>query len=97
MAWEGPDETAHGGGGSVGCFSLDTGGVGTCCSAGEYGLKIQGSEPVCGWGVLGKLASLSAAEVIALSTDCSNLLTSVVSSSELFSLSEVSGWSSSDA
>jgi hypothetical protein len=88
---------ACGGGSSVGCFPLDTGGVGTCYSAGECGLEIRGSELVCGWGVLGKLASLSAAEVIAFSTDCSNLLTSAVLSSESFSLSEVSGWSSSDA
>jgi hypothetical protein len=40
---------------------------------------------------------LSVADVIASSTDHSNSLTLAVSSSELFSLSEVSGWSSSDA
>jgi hypothetical protein len=96
VGWEGPDETACGGGGGAGCFPLDTGGVGTCCS-GECGLEIQGSELSCNCGVPGKLASLSVAEVIAHSTDCSNLLTLAVSSSELFSLSEVSGWSSSDA
>jgi hypothetical protein len=39
MGWEGLDETAHGGGGGVGCFPLDTGGVGTCCS-GECDLEI---------------------------------------------------------
>ena len=78
------------GNGGAGCFPFDMGGVGTCCSR-ECGLEIQGSEPVCGWGVLGKLANLSAAEVIAFSADCSNLWTSAVSSSEPFSLSEVSG------
>jgi hypothetical protein len=40
VGWEGPDEMAHGDGGSAGCFPLDTGGVGTCCSAGECGLEI---------------------------------------------------------
>jgi hypothetical protein len=98
VGWEGPDDMVHGGGGGgAGCFSLDTSGVGTCCSIGECGLKIQGSGLVCSWGVLGKLASLSAVEVIALSADCNNLLTLVVSPSELFSSSEDLVCSSSDA
>jgi hypothetical protein len=96
MGWEGPDKMAQGGGSGVGCFPLDTGGVGTCCSARECGLEIRGSELSCSWGVLGKLASLFTAEVIARSADCSNLLTLAVSPSELFSLSEFSGYSSSD-
>jgi hypothetical protein len=94
---KGPNEMAHGGGGSAGYFPLDIGGIGTCRSAGEYGLEIQGSELSCSWGVLGKLANLSATEVIASSADRSNLLTLAVSFSELFSLSEVSGYSFSDA
>jgi hypothetical protein len=89
VGWEGPDEIACGGSGA-GCFPLDTGGVGTCCS-GECGLEIQESEPSCSWGVPGRLASLSIAEVIAFSVNCSNSLTLAVSPSELFSLSEVSG------
>jgi hypothetical protein len=40
VGWEGPDEMAHGGGGGAGCFPLDIGGVGTCCSAGECDLEI---------------------------------------------------------
>jgi hypothetical protein len=95
VGWEGLDETARGGGGGAGCFPLDTGGVGICCS-GECGLEIQESKLSCNCGVPGKLASLSVAEVIASSTDCSNSLTLAVSSSELLSLSEVSGWSSLD-
>jgi hypothetical protein len=87
VGFEGPDDTVYGD--SIGCFPLDTGDVGTCCSVGECGLKIQESELSCNWGVLGKLASLSVAEVIARSADYSSLLTVVVSSSDLFSLSEV--------
>jgi hypothetical protein len=85
---------AHGGGGA-GCFPLDTGGVRICCSR-ECGLEIRGSKLSCSWGVPGKLASLSVAEVIASSTDRSNSLTLAVLSSELLPLSEVSGFSSSD-
>jgi hypothetical protein len=92
VGWEGLDNMARG----AGCFPFDTGGVGTCCS-GECGLKIRGSELSCNCGVPGRLASLSVAEVIASSADHSNLLTRAVSSSELPSLSEVSGQSSSDA
>jgi hypothetical protein len=86
---------ACGGSGGVGCFPLDMGGVGTCCSE-ECGLEIQGSKLSCSWGVLGKLASLLVAEVIASSADRSNLLTLAVSFSELLLLSEVSGSFSSD-
>jgi hypothetical protein len=93
--WEGLDEMIRGGGGGAGCFPLDIGGVGTCCS-GECGLEIRESELSCNCGVPGKLASLSVAEVIASSTDHNNSLTLAVSLSELSSLSEVSGWSSSD-
>jgi hypothetical protein len=89
-----PNEVARGG--DAGCFPLDIGGVGTCCSAGECGLEIRGSKLSCNWGVPGKLASLSVAEVIAFSVDCNNLLTLAVLLSDSFSLSEVSGCSSSD-
>jgi hypothetical protein len=85
----------QGGGGGTGCFPLDTGGVGTCCS-GECGLEIRESKLSCNCGVPGKLASLSVVEVIASSADCNNSLTLAVSLSELSSLSEVSGWSSLD-
>jgi hypothetical protein len=93
VGWEGPDETACGGGG-VGCFPLETGGVGIC--SGECDLEIRESKLVCGWGVLGRLASLSTAKVIASSVDYNSSLTLAVSPSELLSLSEVSGFSSSD-
>jgi hypothetical protein len=69
------NDTAHGNSDSASCFPLDTGDVGTCCSVGECGLEIQGSELSCNWGVPGKLANLSTAEVIAHSVDRSNLLT----------------------
>jgi hypothetical protein len=95
VGWEGLDETAQGGGGGARCFPLDIGGVGACCS-GECGLEIRGSELSCNCGVPGRLASLSVAEVIAFSADCSSSLTLAVSSSELSSLS-VSEWCSSDA
>jgi hypothetical protein len=94
---ERPDEVAYGGGGGVGCFPLDTAGVGTCPISGEGCLKIQGSKLSCIWGVLGKLANLSAAEVIAYSADHSNLSTLAVSSSDSFSLLEASESFVSDA
>jgi hypothetical protein len=97
---ERPDEVACGGSGSVGCFLLDTGGVGTCLISGEDCLEIQESELSCNWGVPSKLASLSAAEVIACSTDHSNSSTLAVLSSDSlfsFSLSETSESSVSDA
>jgi hypothetical protein len=96
MGWEGPAEMARGGGGGgAGCFPLGIGDAGSCCS-GECGLETQESELVCGWGVLGKLASLSVAEVIASSMDHNNSLTLAVSFSKLLPLSGVSGFSSSD-
>jgi hypothetical protein len=55
--------------------------VGTCCS-GESGQEIRGSELSYNCGVPGRLVSLSVAEVIAASADCSSLLTLAVSSSE---------------
>jgi hypothetical protein len=67
----------------VGCFPLDTDGVETYLASKEGCLKIWGSELSCNWGVPGKLASLSAAEVIACSMDHSNLLTLAVLSSDL--------------
>jgi hypothetical protein len=99
VGFEGPDDTAcgSGGGGGVGYFPLDTGDVGTCHSVGECGLKIRGSGLPCNWGVPGKLASLSAVEVIASSADYSNLLTLVVLPSNSFSLSELVEYSSLDA
>jgi hypothetical protein len=87
---ESSDEVAHGGGGGVGCFPLDTYYV-----SGEGCLKIRGSKLSCNWGVLGKLASLSAVEVIACSADHSNLSTLAVSSSNLLLLSSLSGASGS--
>jgi hypothetical protein len=95
VGWEGLDDMARGGGSGTGCFPLDTGGVRICCSR-ECGLEIWGNKLSCNCGVPGKLASLSVVAVIASSADCSNLLTLAVLSSELLSLSEVSGWFSSD-
>jgi hypothetical protein len=80
---ESPKDVAHGGGSGMGCFPLDIGGVGTCLGSGEGCLEIQGSKLSYNWGVPGKLASLSVAEVIACSMDHSNLLTLAVSSSNL--------------
>jgi hypothetical protein len=80
---ESPNDMAHSSGGGAGCFLLDIGGVGTCLVSGEGCLEIQGSELSCNWGVPDKLASLSVAEVIACSTDHSNLSTLAVLSSDL--------------
>jgi hypothetical protein len=100
MGLESSEEVACGGGSGVGCFSLDTGGVGVYIDSGEGCLKIRGSKLSCNWGMPGKLANLSIAEVIACSADHSNLSTLAVLSSDpllLSSLSEVSGFSVSDA
>jgi hypothetical protein len=97
---ERPNEMAHGSGGDMGYFLLDTGGVGTCLVFGEGCLEIQESELSCNWGVPGKLASLSVAEVIAYSADRSNSSILAVSFSDLLllsSLSEPCGSSVSDA
>jgi hypothetical protein len=97
MGLESPNDMACGDDDSASCFPLDTGGVETCHSVRECGLGIRGSELSCNWGVLGKLANLSAAEVITCSADHSSLLTLVVSSSDSFSLLEASEPSVSDA
>jgi hypothetical protein len=100
MGLERPDEVTHGSGGGAGCFPLDTGGVGTCLVSEEGCLEIRGSELSCNWGVPGKLANLSAVEVIACSADHSNSSTLAVSFSDLLLLSllsEASGSSVSDA
>jgi hypothetical protein len=91
MGLESPDEVVWGGGSGMGCFPLDTGGIGTCFASREGCLEIWGSELSCNWGVLGKLASLSAVEVIACSTDRSNSSTLAVLSSDPLWLSLLSG------
>jgi hypothetical protein len=91
------DTVCSGGGGSASCIPLDTGGMGTCLVSREGCLEIWGSKLSCNWGVPGKLANLSAAEVIACSTDHSSSLTLAVSSSDLLlSLSGVFGFSVSE-
>jgi hypothetical protein len=80
---ESPNDMAHGSGGGAGCFPLDIGGVETCLAFEEDCLEIQGSKLSCNWGMPGKLANLSVAEVIACFTDRSNLSTLAVSSSDL--------------
>jgi hypothetical protein len=84
MGLESPEDVAHGSGSGVGCFSLDIGGVETCLASGEGCLEIWGSKLSYNWGVPGKLASLSVAEVIACSAEHSNLSTLAVSSSDSF-------------
>ena len=41
---ESSEEVAYGGGSGVGCFPLDTSGVGTYLASGEGCLEIQGSK-----------------------------------------------------
>ena len=65
---EGTKERGLGGG--VGCFPLDTGGVGSGLGSGVGSLEILGSALVCCTGVLGLLATFCNAEATTVSADC---------------------------